>query len=191
MAYQDIRVETRGLASWITIDRPKAMNAVRPRTYDELCEAFLASDADRATRFIVLTGAGRGFCAGDDFNEIFLSEENHPARRSEGALARYRARGGASTPVVGVILECAKPTIAAINGAAVGMGMDLALLCDLRIAAESARIGSYFVRRGVVGSAGGTWLLPRLIGVSRALELLLSGELVSAEIGRASCRERV
>jgi len=180
MTYEDIRVEARGLATWITIDRPKAMNAVRPRTYEELCAAFVAADADRATRFVVLTGAGRGFCAGDDFNEIFLSEENHPSRRSEGALARYRSRTGAATPVVGAILECTKPTIAAVNGAAVGMGMDLALLCDMRIAAESAKLGSYFVRRGVVGSAGGTWLLPRIIGVSRALELLLSGELVSA-----------
>jgi enoyl-CoA hydratase/carnithine racemase len=180
VGYEDIRVETRGLASWITIARPKAMNAVRPRTYQELCDAFLAADADRATRFVVLTGEGRGFCAGDDFNEIFLSEENHPARRSEGALARYRSRAGASTPVVAAILECTKPTIAAINGAAVGMGMDLALLCDMRIAAMSAKLGSYFVRRGVIGSAGGTWLLPRMIGVSRALELLLSGELIPA-----------
>jgi len=180
MVYEDIRVETRGPASWITIDRPQVMNAVRPRTYEELCDAFLAADADRTTRFIVLTGEGRGFCAGDDFNEIFLSEENHPSRRSEGTLERYRSRSGARTPVVGAILECAKPTIAAINGAAVGMGMDLALLCDMRIAAESAKLGSYFVRRGVVGSAGGTWLLPRMIGISRAMELLLSGELLPA-----------
>jgi enoyl-CoA hydratase/carnithine racemase len=180
VAYEDVRLETRGLASWIAIDRPKAMNAVRPRTYEELCDAFLAADADRATRFVVLTGEGRGFCAGDDFNEIFLSEENHPARRSDAALARYRSRSGPSTPVVAAILECTKPTIAAINGPAVGMGMDLALLCDMRIAAASARLGSYFVRRGVIGSAGGTWLLPRMIGVSRAMELLLSGELIPA-----------
>jgi enoyl-CoA hydratase len=180
VAYEDVRLETRGLASWITIDRPKAMNAVRPRTYEELCDAFLAADAERATRFIVLTGEGRGFCAGDDFNEIFLSEKNHPSRRSDAALARYRSRTGPSTPVVGTILECTKPTIAAINGAAVGMGMDLALLCDMRIASASAKLGSYFVRRGVIGSAGGTWLLPRMIGVSRAMELLLSGELISA-----------
>jgi len=192
MTYEDIRVEARGLATWIAIDRPKAMNAVRPRTYEELVDAFLACDADRATRFVVLTGAGRGFCAGDDFNEIFLSEQNHPSRRGDGALARYRSRGGARTPVVGAILECTKPTIAAINGAAVGMGMDLALLCDMRIAAESARLGSYFVRRGVIGSAGGTWLLPRIIGVSRALELLLSGELVpAAEAERLGIVSRV
>ena len=180
MTYTDIRVETRGAATWITIDRPEAMNAVRPRTYQELTDAFLAADADRGTRFVVLTGEGRGFCAGDDFNEIFLSEKNHPSRRSDGILDRYRSRTGPRTPIVGTILECTKPTIAAINGAAVGMGMDLALLCDMRIAASSARLGSYFVRRGVIGSAGGTWLLPRMIGVSRAMELLLSGELITA-----------
>ena len=78
-------------------------------------------------------------------------------------------------------MDCTKPTIAAVNGAAVGMGMDLALLCDMRIASSSAKLGSYFVRRGVVGSIGGTYLLPRIIGLSRAMELLLSGELLTAE----------
>lgn len=181
MSYQDIRVENRGLARWIVIDRPQTMNAVRPQTYVDLCRAFEEADADRESRFVVLTGEGRGFCAGDDFNEIFLSEEGHPSARREATLNRYRSREGAATPVVGAILGCTKPTIAAINGAAVGMGMDLALLCDIRIAARRARLGSYFVRRGVIGSVGGTYLLPRLIGLSRAMELLLSGELISAE----------
>jgi len=181
MSYTDIKVENKGLATWITLNRPEAMNAVRPKTYAELGDAFEQADADRATRFIVLTGAGRGFCAGDDFNEIFLSEDAHPSKRTEGALARYRSKLGAATPVVGAILNCTKPTIAAINGAAVGMGMDLALLCDMRIASDRAKIGSYFVRRGVVGSIGGTYLLPRIVGLSRAMELLLSGELLSAD----------
>jgi 2-(1,2-epoxy-1,2-dihydrophenyl)acetyl-CoA isomerase len=181
MIFEDVRVENRGQASWIVIDRPEAMNAVRPRTYSDLCAAFEAVDADRDTRYIVLTGAGRGFCAGDDFNEIFLSETGHPGSQRDAALARYRSRQGAATPVVAAILGCTKPTIAAINGAAVGMGMDLALLCDMRIAVERARLGSYFVRRGVVGSVGGTYLLPRMIGLSRAMELLLSGELLDAQ----------
>ena len=181
MSYEDIRVEQRGLATWIVINRPQAMNAVRPQTYTDLVQAFTEADADRSTRFVVLTGAGRGFCAGDDFNEIFLSEKGHPAARREATLNRYRSREGAATPVVGAILGCTKPTIAAINGAAVGMGMDLALLCDMRIAAKRAKLGSYFVRRGVIGSVGGTYLLPRLIGLSRAMELLLSGELIGAD----------
>jgi enoyl-CoA hydratase/carnithine racemase len=181
MSYDDVRLETRGQTSWIIIDRPEAMNAVRPRTYVDLCSAFQAADADRDTRFIVLTGEGRGFCAGDDFNEIFLSEEGHPGAQRNAMLDRYRSREGAATPVVSAILECTKPTIAAVNGAAVGMGMDLALLCDMRIASDRAKLGSFFVRRGVVGSIGGTYLLPRMIGLSRAMELLLSGELIDAE----------
>jgi enoyl-CoA hydratase/carnithine racemase len=181
MSYEDIRLETRGQTSWIIIDRPEAMNAVRPRTYVDLCSAFEAADADRETRFIVLTGEGRGFCAGDDFNEIFLSETGHPGAQRDATLNRYRSRDGAATPVVSAILECTKPTIAAVNGAAVGMGMDLALLCDMRVASVRAKLGSYFVRRGVIGSIGGTYLLPRMIGLSRAMELLLSGELLPAE----------
>lgn len=177
--YEDVRVENRGPCTWIAINRPAAMNAVRPRTYTELAHAFVEADAERATRFIVLTGEGRGFCAGDDFQEIFLSE-NSPGRRSDGHLARYRDKLGAATPIVRAILDCTKPTIAAINGPAVGMGMDLALLCDMRIASARAKLGSYFVRRGVIGSIGGTYLLPRIVGLSRALELLLSGELIDA-----------
>ncbi|MBM4383413.1 MAG: enoyl-CoA hydratase/isomerase family protein [Deltaproteobacteria bacterium] len=178
--YTDIRTEKRGACHWIVLNRPDAMNAVRPKTYVELTHAFEDADADRDTRFIVLSGEGRGFCAGDDFNEIFLSEDQHPSKRSDATLARYRSRHGAATPVVGAILACTKPTIAAINGPAVGMGMDLALLCDIRIASERAKLGSYFVRRGVIGSIGGTYLLPRIVGLSRAMELLLSGELVDA-----------
>ena len=96
MTYEDIKTETRDQTTWITLSRPEAMNAVRPQTYLELAAAFEAADADRDTRFIVLTGAGRGFCAGDDFNEIFLSEKNHPSKRSNATLARYRSKTGAS-----------------------------------------------------------------------------------------------
>lgn len=179
-SYEDILVERRGASSWITLNRPEQMNAVRPQTHPELTDAFQRADEDPQTRFIVLTGAGRGFCAGDDFNEIFLSDKS-PGKRTDATLNRYRSRHGAATPLVDVILRCTKPTIAAINGAAVGMGMDLALLCDMRIASEHAKLGSYFVRRGVIGTAAGTYLLPRMIGVSRAMELLLSGELVDAD----------
>ncbi|MEQ9450479.1 MAG: enoyl-CoA hydratase/isomerase family protein [Pseudomonadales bacterium] len=179
MSYQDVLVEQRELSSWIYINRPEQMNAVRPQTHPELIDAFERADADPDTRFIVLSGKGRGFCAGDDFNEIFLSETG-PGKNASANLARYRSRYGAATPLVDVILRCTKPTIAAINGAAVGMGMDLALLCDMRVASERAKLGSYFVRRGVIGTAAGTYLLPRMIGLSQAMELLLSGDLIDA-----------
>src|SRR3954453_15841793 len=112
MTFGDIKLDKRDETSWITLSRPESMNAVRPQTYVELAQAFEEADADRATRFIVLTGAGRGFCAGDDFNEIFLSEKNHPSKRSDGMLARYRSKLGAATPIVSAILDCTKPTIA-------------------------------------------------------------------------------
>lgn len=179
MEYQDVRVETRGISSWIFLNRPEQMNAIRPQTHPELIHALEQADADPSTSFIVLTGAGRGFCAGDDFQEIFFADDG-PGKRSDAVLNRYRTRHGAATPLVNIILKCTKPTIAAVNGAAVGIGMDIALLCDMRVAGERAKMGSFFVRRGVIGTAGGTWLLPRMIGVSRAMELLLSGELLDA-----------
>jgi 2-(1,2-epoxy-1,2-dihydrophenyl)acetyl-CoA isomerase len=179
MEYEDVRYEHRGQATWITIDRPEKRNAVRPRTYEELADAFRRADRDEATNFVVLTGAGDGFCAGDDFQEIFLAEgrsEHHEDRR----VRRYRERSRAMNPVIGDILGCEKPVIAAVGGAAVGMGLDLALVCDIRIASDTARFGSYFIRRGVLGTAGSYWFLPRLVGLGPAMELALSGALIDA-----------
>lgn len=178
-AYTDIRYETRGPATWITINRPEVMNAVRHQTYTDLTEAFRRADQDPATRVVVLTGAGRGFCSGDDVQQIFLAADRDQQRQAR-KLRRYRRQEDGLTPVVPAIVECEKPTIAAVNGPAVGMGMDLALLCDIRIASERAKFGSFFVRRGVVGSVGGTYFLRQIVGLSRAMELLLSGELLDA-----------
>ncbi len=180
MTYSDIRYENRGLVTWITINRPEVMNAVRPQTYADLTDAFRKADQDPETRFVALTGEGRGFCSGDDVQEIFLAEDRD-SQRSARKLRRYRSREDALTPIVPAILDCEKPTIAAVNGAAVGMGMDLALLCDIRIASDRAKFGSFFVRRGVVGSVGGTYFLRQIVGLSRAMEMLLSGELIDAE----------
>src|SRR4030095_16544520 len=113
--YDTVNLGPRGPAAWIAISRREQMNAVRPKTYVELAQAFEQADADRSTRFIVLTGEGRGFCAGDDFNEIFLSKDNHPSQRTEATLARYRSKTGAATPIVASILKCTKPTIAAVD----------------------------------------------------------------------------
>ncbi len=95
MDYEDIRVETRGPSNWIFLNRPGQMNAVRPQTHPELAHAFEQADADPDTSFIVLTGTGRGFCAGDDFQEIFFAEDG-PGKRSGGVLNRYRSRHGAA-----------------------------------------------------------------------------------------------
>jgi enoyl-CoA hydratase/carnithine racemase len=177
--YTDIRYENRGPATWITLTRPDRRNAVRPGTNDELIHAFRRADRDEATRFVVLTGAGPGFCAGDDFQEIFLAEDRQ-SREADRRIARYRDPERAHNPTIGDILRCEKPVVAAVNGAAVGMGFDYALACDIRIASDTASFGSYFIRRGVLGTFASYYLLPRIVGLSRGMELALSGELVDA-----------
>jgi enoyl-CoA hydratase/carnithine racemase len=191
MTYEDVLYENRGAATWITINRPERRNAVRPQTYAELREAFQRAAVDEATGFVVLTGAGAGFCAGDDFQEIFLSESRRDDRVAR-QLRRYRDRDEAHNPLLTEIVGCEKPVIAAVNGAAVGMGFDLAVVCDIRIASDQARFGSYFVRRGVLGTAGSYYFLPRIVGLSRAMELALSGTLIdAAEADRIGLVSRV
>lgn len=178
MPYDDLTltVDDRGVAR-IVLQRPAVRNALRWQTYDELVDALRAVAADDAVRALLLTGAGKGFCAGDDFSDIFGSESTEEWQRRR-RLDRLRTTG--LNPVVESLMDVQVPTVAAVNGAAVGMGLDLALLCDIRIASEDAAFGSFFVRRGIVGTVGGTYLLPRIIGVSAAMEMLLTGDLVDA-----------
>jgi 2-(1,2-epoxy-1,2-dihydrophenyl)acetyl-CoA isomerase len=178
MTYEDVLYENRGAATWITLNRPERRNAVRPQTYIDLRDA-LRQAADEDTNFVVLTGAGAGFCAGDDFQEIFLAKDRDEHRASR-QVRRYTDRSQARSPAMSEIIGLEKPVIAAVNGAAVGMGFDLALACDIRVASDRARFGSYFVRRGVLGTAGSYYLLPRIVGLSRAMELALSGVLIDA-----------
>jgi len=177
--YREILLEASDGVATITLNRPERLNAYTPTMGRELHEAFAACDADDAVRAIVVTGAGRGFCAGAD-----LARGGGSFDRT--AEAEYE-RGGAPAdqpwqkPRRAVAAwDVRKPIIAAINGAAVGVGATLPLQWDIRLAAESARIGFVFVRRGVVPEALSTWILPRLIGMARAAELLLTGRILSA-----------
>lgn len=176
MSYSDIRYEVGndGVAT-LTLNRPERMNALRPQTTREMREAIASAAQDDAVRCLVVTGEGRGFCAGDDFQAIFLAEDREK-RRVERKINRLK-HGELS---LDDIFALEKPTIAAVNGAAVGYGMDLALYCDIRIASENAKFGWYFVRRGVVGTVGGTFVLRQLVGLSKAFELTLTGDLVDA-----------
>ncbi len=178
MSYEDVlyEVDDYGVAT-VTINRPDRMNAVRYETYRDLKAALAEAQADDAVRCLVLTGAGRGFCAGDDFQAIFLAGDREQARLNRRI---NRIKGSGVQDAVEAFFTFEKPSIAAVNGAAVGMGMDLAIMCDMRYAADTAKFGSYFVRRGVVGSTGGTYLLKHLVGLSKAYELLLTGDLVDA-----------
>lgn len=151
----------------LTLDRPHRKNAVPPRGWPELARLFHEVAHDPAVRVLVVTGAGNAFCAGAD-----LAEDAPPAHPLQSMI-----------PVNAAALalhELPKPTIAMVNGDAVGAGMNLALGCDLVVAGESARFSEIFVRRGLSLDFGGSWLLPRLVGMSKAKELALFGDILSA-----------
>jgi enoyl-CoA hydratase/carnithine racemase len=173
MAYQQILCDVTDRVATITLNRPERLNAWTPLMAEELAAAFARCDGDDEVRVILVTGAGRGFCAGADLasgRDAFADAGR--AERQEQVRAQ---RTAAVRP-----WEMKKPIIAAINGPAVGVGITITLQWDIRIAAESAKIAFAFVRRGVIPEALSTWFLPRLIGVSRAAEILYSGRTLTA-----------
>jgi 2-(1,2-epoxy-1,2-dihydrophenyl)acetyl-CoA isomerase len=166
-----------GAVLWIVLNRPDQGNAIVRSQYSALAELMEHASAAPDIRSVVITGAGRHFCTGVDVNMIKASTDavHEPM---VGDFARI-ARSGAQR-MVSAVFDCEVPVIAAVNGTAAGLGMHLALACDLVVAAESARFIEVFVRRGLVPDGGGTWLLPRLIGLQRAKELMFLGDDVSA-----------
>ena len=172
----DIRYEVAddGVAT-LTFTRPEVMNAVRAETSAEIREAIADVRTNDDVRCLVITGEGRGFCAGDDFQAIFLAE-NRSSRKHSHKIDRIKH----GEPGLDIIFALQKPTIAAVNGPAVGYGMDIALYCDIRIAAESAKFGWFFTRRAVMGTIGGTFILRQLVGLSKAYELMFTGDLIDA-----------
>jgi len=166
----------------IVLNRPDRLNAVNPRLAEELPVAIAEAAADDAVRVIVITGSGRGFCAGLDLSEPVAID-----RGTRGArLDPYYWVG---RWVLGIV-QCEKPVIAAINGAAAGAGFGLALACDIRLWQADARCTAGYVRRGLSPDAGVTWMLPRLVGHARAMEIVLTGRDIAADeadrIGLAS-----
>ena len=176
MSYGDILYEVGddGVAT-LTINRPERMNALRPQTTKEMREAIAEAREDDNVRCLLVTGAGRGFCAGDDFQAIFLAENR---QGNQNARQVRRIKSGEES--LDDLFALEKPTIAAVNGPAVGYGMDIALYCDIRFASEQAKFGWFFVRRGVLGTVGGTFILRQLVGLSKAFELTMTGDLVDA-----------
>ncbi|MFG2095287.1 enoyl-CoA hydratase/isomerase family protein [Streptomyces sp. NPDC048612] len=171
--------------SWLTLNRPEAMNALTPDQRERLIDRLADASADPGVRAVVLTATGRGFCAGADLRGAPSAGE-----RVAGDVARL-IRGGAQR-LITAVLDCEKPVIAAVNGTAAGLGAHLALACDLVLAAESARFIEVFVRRGLVPDGGGAYLLPRLIGPQRAKELMFFGDAVpAAEAERLGLVNRV
>jgi len=169
----------------ITLHRPDKLNAFTGRMMQELIEAFDRADADDAVRAVIVTGAGRAFCAGADLSSgatsfdrtargDLPSPENGPIDWSQDAM---RDGGGR---VALRIFQCLKPVIAAVNGPAVGVGATMQLPMDVRLAAETARFGFVFTRRGIVPEACSSWFLPRVVGISEALEWTLTGRVFDA-----------
>jgi enoyl-CoA hydratase/carnithine racemase len=159
----------------ITLNRPEVMNALNRRAYAELQDAVERAGRESDVRVVLITGAGRAFCSGDDVRQLML-DEGEQQRRKQAPPARP-----VITPAAEAILRLSKPTIALINGAAVGWGCDLALLCDFRIAARNARIGEIFVKRGLIADVGGSYRLPQIVGLTKALELLFTGDIIGAD----------
>jgi enoyl-CoA hydratase/carnithine racemase len=177
MSYAEIILEVADGIAQITLNRPERLNAYTPTMGRELHEAFGECDADDAVRAIIVTGAGRGFCAGADLARGGESFDRAAAAEYQG---KHPDRPWEKPRRAVAPWDVRKPIIAAINGAAVGVGATLPMQWDIRLAAESAKIGFVFVRRGVVPEALSTWTVPRLVGMARAAELLLTGRLLGA-----------
>ncbi|UUU33118.1 enoyl-CoA hydratase-related protein [Streptomyces sp. CA-210063] len=165
---------TDNAVSWITLNRPEAMNALTPDQREHLIHLLSDASADPAVRAVVITATGRGFCAGADLRGAAAGS----GQRVPGDVARTIRLG--AQRLIAAVLDCEKPVIAAVNGTAAGLGAHIALACDLVLAAEEARFIEVFVRRGLVPDGGGAYLLPRLVGPHRAKELMFFGDALPA-----------
>jgi enoyl-CoA hydratase/carnithine racemase len=175
MEFEQIRTDLEDRVLTITLNRPDRLNAWTPTMGRELIEALDRADGDDEVRVVLFTGAGRGYCAGADLaggGETFDWRE----RQQEGGVPRDG--GGQFTLRV---FECTKPVIAAINGPAVGVGATMTLPMDIRLAADDARVGFVFARRGIVPEACSSWFLPRVVGISRAMEWVSTGRVFAAQ----------
>jgi len=175
MEFEQITTELADHVFTITLNRPERLNAFTTTMGDELRAAFYDADADDEVRAVIVTGAGRGFCAGADLGR---GSETFTKREHEDPDSIPRDGGGRLTLR---IFECTKPVIAAINGPAVGIGATMTLPMDVRLASESARVGFVFSRRGIVPEACSSWFLPRVVGISRAMEWVASGRVFDAQ----------
>jgi 2-(1,2-epoxy-1,2-dihydrophenyl)acetyl-CoA isomerase len=172
------RVE--GGTSWITLNRPDAGNALTPTQRDTIIELLVGADADDTIRAVVVNAVGKHFCTGADLRSSTADEPagDEPAPLVTGSIMRTLATG--SQRLIVSVLDCRKPVVAAVNGVAAGIGSHLALASDLVVAAEEASFIEVFVRRGILPDGAGAYLLPRLIGMQRAKEMVLLGDRLSA-----------
>ena len=177
MEYTQILYEVADHVATITLNRPDQLNAFTTRMMRELIDAFDQIDADDDVRVVIVTGAGRGFCAGADLSSGGATFAKGGS--DEQTAARVPRDGGGMVSLR--IFECLKPVIAAINGPAVGVGITMTLPMDIRLVSRSAKIGFVFARRGIVPEACSSWFLPRLVGISQAMEWCCSGRVFGAD----------
>ncbi len=175
---EQLLVEQDGFVVTITLNRPERLNAISREMLDELSAKMVEADKDPDVRCIVLTGAGRGFCSGLD---LIDTSDRMDSSEGRGGSNRARQLFDLRDAPINVMWHTDTPIICAINGAAAGYGMDLTLLCDMRIMADNAKLAAVTAKRNVVPESGGTWLLPRLVGWAKAAELYYRGRTVGAE----------
>jgi 2-(1,2-epoxy-1,2-dihydrophenyl)acetyl-CoA isomerase len=173
--YQTITVETAGAVCTVTLNRPDSLNSLNDQMTTDLANVIKQLKRDESVRCVILTGAGRAFCSGQDLGDL-KSKYANPGfvpHLADDLRRRYN-------PVITGLRELEKPVIAAINGVAAGAGASLALACDLRIASDKASLIQVFINVGLVPDSGSTFFLPRLVGLSKALELAFTGDKVGA-----------
>lgn len=180
MKYTQILYEVSDKILTITLNRPDRLNAFTPTMGKELIDAFSKADADDDIRAIIVTGAGRGFCAGADLSPDGIAEMNigkSPLKESEDLIEKYGIPGLISI----TIFNLKKPVIGAINGSAVGAGITITLAMDIRLIAENAKLGFVFVRRGLTAEGASSWFLPRIVGITKATDWVLTGRIFDAK----------
>ncbi len=182
MTYRDLLYEVSDNIATITLNRPDRLNAISGGMLASFSDAFRDADHDRHVRAIILTGAGKGFCAGLDLKE--QGDASNPNSVNGSGVGGMTAKFDIANAPPIVLHQTDKPVICALNGAAAGYGLDLALGCDIVIAADTAKLAAVFTKRGVLPESGGTWLLPRLIGWSKACELAFTGRTLTAQQGQ-------
>ena len=174
MSYRTILFECNAGIARLTLNRPERLNSFNIEMHEEVRAALARVKEDESCRVLILTGAGRGFCAGQDLSDRTVAPGSGTADLGESIELRYK-------PLVLALRALPLPVIAAVNGVAAGAGANLALACDLVIAARAASFIQSFAKLGLVPDSGGTWLLPRLVGRARAIGMAFLGEQVAAE----------
>jgi 2-(1,2-epoxy-1,2-dihydrophenyl)acetyl-CoA isomerase len=172
MTFEQIVYETKDNVGWIRLNRPDRLNALTGELSEEFVDAVRQAERDPEVRCLIVTGEGRGFCAGQDLQEVQKQD------RGTFDVAEH-LRAGYNLMIRGLV-ELPKPVVAGVNGVAAGAGLSLALACDVRIASEAASFTQAFVKIGLIPDSGGNWLLPRMVGFAKALELSITGDKIDA-----------